>query len=189
MMVVGPVFQIVLRLEYTILYYITVECDPSALTLAKGTITLNRYYGGDNLLYSCDDVYTKTTDPVCTESGNWSHDPDCETIEVARNSYLALQSQRDGLIGVVVVLVLAVVTLGSIILYLKRSSLPCRDTPSDKQEVYEEPVSTRPSNSANPPINTYEQLTISPSSAYEQLELNTTVPLYENRQEMTSPAI
>jgi len=95
----------------------------------------------------------------------------------------------DGLIGVVVVLVLVVVTLGSIILYLKRSSLPCRDTPSDKHEVYEEPVSTRPSNSANPPTNTYEQLTISPSSAYEQLQLNTTVPLYENRQDMTSPVI
>jgi len=96
----------------------------------------------------------------------------------------------DGLIGVVVVLVLAVVTLGSIALYnLKRSSLPCRDTPPDKQEVYEEPMSTRPSNSANPPTNTYEQLTTSPSSAYEQLQLNTTVPLYENRQEMTSPAI
>jgi len=55
---------------------------------------------------------------------------------------------------VVVVLVLAVVTLGSIILYLKRSSLPCRDTPSDKHEVYEEPMYTQPANSTTPPNST-----------------------------------
>jgi len=56
----------------------------------------------------------------------------------------------DGLIGVVVVLVLAVVTLVSIIFYLKRS----RDTPSDKHEVYEEPMYTQPANSATPLNNT-----------------------------------
>jgi len=60
-----------------IMYFITAECDPATLTLANGSITLDRYYGGDDLLYSCDDGYTKTTDPVCTESGNWSHDPSC----------------------------------------------------------------------------------------------------------------
>jgi len=63
------------------MYFITAECDPAALTLANGTITLDRYYGGDNLLYSCDDGYTKTKDPVCIESGNWSHDPGCLLVE------------------------------------------------------------------------------------------------------------
>jgi len=57
---------------------LTAECDPAALiNLANGGLQTDRYYGGDNLLYFCDDGYTTTTDPVCTQSGNWSHDPGC----------------------------------------------------------------------------------------------------------------
>jgi len=56
---------------------LTAECDPAALNLTNGDIQTDIYYGGDNLLYFCDDGYTTTTDPVCTESGNWSHDPAC----------------------------------------------------------------------------------------------------------------
>jgi len=41
------------------------ECDPAALNLTNGDLQADRYYGGDNLLYSCDDGYTETTDPVC----------------------------------------------------------------------------------------------------------------------------
>jgi len=61
--------------------FITAECDPAALNLCNGNVQTDRYYGGDNLLYSCDDGYTKTTDPACIESGNWSHDPDCLLVE------------------------------------------------------------------------------------------------------------
>jgi len=58
-------------------YCFVVECNYSVINLTNGDIQADRYYGGDNLLYSCDDGYTKTTDPVCTQSGNWSHDPGC----------------------------------------------------------------------------------------------------------------
>jgi len=58
----------------------------------------DRYYGGDNLLYSCNIGYTKTTDPVCTQSGNWSHDPGCLLVEDGKRLEILeqsnLQSQR-----------------------------------------------------------------------------------------------
>jgi len=78
---------------------LTVECDPAAVTLTNGDIQTDRYYRGDNLLYSCDDGYTKTTDPVCTESGNWSHDPGCLLVRDGgstdvTNSQLYPKSQR-----------------------------------------------------------------------------------------------
>jgi len=80
--------------------FITAECDPAALNLCSGDVQTDRYYGGDNLLYSCDYGYTKTTDPVCTKSGNWSHDPGCllvrdgESTDVTGNSRLYPKSQR-----------------------------------------------------------------------------------------------
>jgi len=79
---------------------LTVECDPSAVSLINGDIQTDRYYRGDNLLYSCDDGYIKTIDPVCTESGNWSHNPGCllvrdgESTDVTGNSRLYPKSQR-----------------------------------------------------------------------------------------------
>jgi len=62
----------------SMMYFITVECDIATLALSNGEIeTYYNYYEGHGLYYSCDKGYSTTTRPVCTQSGNWSHDPGC----------------------------------------------------------------------------------------------------------------